>query len=197
MDDLVVAALQEGRIDRAEGLHAVGGKAAGKGHGMLLGDADVEGAFRECLAEQVDPGARRHGRRDRHDPVVLLGFLDQGVGEDLGVARRVRRRLVELAGDDVELADAVIPVRGGLGRLVALALLGDAMDQDRAALRVVADIFQNRDQVVQVVPVDRADIVKAQFLEQGAAGQQAAGIFLGPLGRPLDLAREISRPASW
>ena len=150
-----------------------------------------KGPVRKRLAEQVDPGARRHGRRDRHDPVVLLRLLDQGVGEHLGVARRVGRRLVKLAGDDIELADAVIPVGGGLGRLVALALLGDAVNQDRAALRIVADVFQNRDQVVQIVPVDRADIVEAQFLEQGAAGQEAAGILLRPLGRALDLAREL------
>ena len=30
MDDLVVAALEEGRIDRAEGFHAVGGETAGE-----------------------------------------------------------------------------------------------------------------------------------------------------------------------
>ena len=54
MDDLVVAALQEGRIDRAERLVAFGRKARGEGHRMLLGDADVEGAVGEGLVEDVD-----------------------------------------------------------------------------------------------------------------------------------------------
>ena len=42
--------------------------------------------------------------------VVLLGFADQAVGEDLGVGRRVDAALGLLAGDDVELGDAVILV---------------------------------------------------------------------------------------
>ena len=44
--DLVVAALQERRIDRAERLVAFGRKTGGERHRMLLGDADVEGAHR-------------------------------------------------------------------------------------------------------------------------------------------------------
>ena len=79
--DLVVAALQEGRIDRRERLHAVGGQAGGEGHRVLLGDADVEGAVGEALAEQVEAGAGRHGRGDGDDLVVLLGLLDQLAGE--------------------------------------------------------------------------------------------------------------------
>ena len=70
--DLVVAALQEGRIDRAERLVALGRKAGGEGHRMLLGDADVEGALGEGLVEDVDAGAGRHRGGDADDLVVLL-----------------------------------------------------------------------------------------------------------------------------
>ena len=63
VDDLVVGALQEGRIDRDERLEAFGGQAGGEGHRVLLGDADVEGARRKGLAEQVEPGARAAWRR--------------------------------------------------------------------------------------------------------------------------------------
>ena len=55
--DLVVAALQEGRIDRAERLVAFGREAGGERHRMLLGDADIEGARREGLLEHVEAGA--------------------------------------------------------------------------------------------------------------------------------------------
>ncbi|MNW13434.1 hypothetical protein D3C71_2113870 [compost metagenome] len=51
------------------------------------------------------------------------------------------------------------------------------MDQDRA-LGGVADILENRDQVIQIMPVDRADIIEAELLEQGAAGEEGAGEFL-------------------
>ena len=42
MDHLVVAALQEGGIERAERLVAFRRKACSEGNGMLLGDADIE-----------------------------------------------------------------------------------------------------------------------------------------------------------
>ena len=48
--DLVVGALQERRIDCAKRLEALGGEAGGEGHRMLLGDADIEGAFGKLLA---------------------------------------------------------------------------------------------------------------------------------------------------
>ncbi len=145
---------------------------------MLLGDAHVVGAIGEALAEQVEPGARRHGRGDRHDLLVAFGFLDQGLGEHLGVARRVGGGLGLLAGDHVELDHPVVLVRRALGRSVALALLGDHVDQHRPVVDV-AHIAQDRHQVVQVMAVDRAHVVEAQLLEQGAAGGHAAGVFLG------------------
>ena len=83
---LVVGALQEGRIDRAERLEALGRQPGGKGHRVLLGDADVEAALGEALGELVEAGAGRHRRGDGDDLVVLLGFLDQRLGEGLGVA---------------------------------------------------------------------------------------------------------------
>lgn len=47
VDQLVVAALQEGRVDRRERLHSLRREPGGERDGMLLGDADVEGALRE------------------------------------------------------------------------------------------------------------------------------------------------------
>ena len=68
--DLIVGALQEGRIDGAERLVAFRRQAGRERHRVLLGDADVEGAGRELLAEEVDAGARGHRGRDRDDLVV-------------------------------------------------------------------------------------------------------------------------------
>ncbi len=70
---------------RDEGLHAFGREARGEGHGVLLGDADIEAAGREDLGEFVEAGARRHGRGDGDDPVVAPGLVDQAVGEDRGI----------------------------------------------------------------------------------------------------------------
>ena len=49
VDHLVVGALQEGRIDRAERPVPRRGQPGGKGHRMLLGDADVERPVGEFL----------------------------------------------------------------------------------------------------------------------------------------------------
>ena len=51
VDQLVVAALQEGRVDRDHRLHALAREAGGEGDRVLLGDADVEVALREALLE--------------------------------------------------------------------------------------------------------------------------------------------------
>ena len=75
MHDLVVGALQEGRIDGAERLDAFGRQSRGEGDAMLLGDADIEGALGEALGEHVEARARRHGGGDRDDALVLLRLL--------------------------------------------------------------------------------------------------------------------------
>ena len=103
---------------------------------MLLGDADVEAAVGKFLGEEVEPGARRHRRGDGDDLVVLPRLLDQRFGEHLGIGGRGRLRLRLGAGCDVELDDAVIFVGRFLGRLVALALLRDDVNEERAVLGV-------------------------------------------------------------
>ena len=133
---------------------------------------------REFLLEHVDAGARRHRRGDGDDLVVLLGFLDQALAEHLGVLRRAALGLGLGAGGDVELDDAVILVGRALGRRVALALLRHDVDQDRAEVGV-AHIAQHRQQVVEIVAVDRADVIEAELLEQSAAGDIAARVLDG------------------
>ena len=77
MNDLIIGALQEGRIDRTERLEALDRETGSKGHGVLLGDADIEHAAREAGGELVEAGARRHGGGDGDDLLVLLGLADQ------------------------------------------------------------------------------------------------------------------------
>ncbi len=135
-----------------------------------------------------------------HDLLVALRLGDQRLGEDARVARRARGGLGLHAGDDVELHDAVIFVGAVLGRGVALALLGDDVDQHRPVVGV-ADILEHLDQRVDIMAVDRADIIEAELVEERAAGEHAAGIFLHlarrdvqRLGhRPRQLLRQLAR----
>jgi len=95
VDQLIVGALQERRIDRDDRLHAVSGEPAREGHRMLLGDADVEIPVREALFELHHAGALAHGRRDADDARILRGGVAQPLAEHLrvGFLRRRRRRL--------------------------------------------------------------------------------------------------------
>ena len=53
---------------------------------MLFGDADVEAAVREPLAERQQAGRVGHGGSDGDQLGARLGGLQQCLGEGLGVA---------------------------------------------------------------------------------------------------------------
>ena len=96
---------------------------------------------------------------------------------DLGIGGCGCFRLRLRARRHVELDDAVIFVGRFFGRLVALALLRDDVNEERSVLGV-AHVLEHRQQMIDVVAVDRPDIEESEFVEQGAAGDEAAGVFL-------------------
>ena len=73
VDDLVVGALQEGRVDRGDRARALERQAGGEQQRLLLGDADVEVAVGHRLLEDVEAGAGVHRRGDADDAAVALG----------------------------------------------------------------------------------------------------------------------------
>mmetsp|Transcript_1232 Transcript_1232/g.3507 ORF Transcript_1232/g.3507 Transcript_1232/m.3507 type:complete len:279 (-) Transcript_1232:1230-2066(-) len=77
VDHLIVAALHERRVDTAEGLEALARHTGREGDGVLLGNADVEGALGEAAAEDVHAGTAGHGGGDADDGPVLGGLLDE------------------------------------------------------------------------------------------------------------------------
>ena len=177
MHHLVVGALQKGRVDRGERLETFGRKACGEGDAVLLGDAHVEAALRKFLGKEIKAGPRRHRGGNGDDLVVLLRFLDQRFCIDLRVSGRGRLRLRLRACRHVELDDAMIFIGRFFGGLIALALLGDDVNEERAVLGV-AHVSEHRQEMIDIVAVDRADIEKAELVEQGAAGDETAGVFL-------------------
>ena len=187
---LVIGALQESGIDGTERPHALRGQAGSEGDGVLFGDANVEAAFREGLGKAVNAGARWHGSGDGDDVRIALGFLDQHVAKHVLIGRRLGLRLVLGAGNHVELHHAMISVGTGFGRAIALALLRDDMDQHRA-FRGVAHIFEHRQQVIEIMAIDRTDIIEAQFLKQRTATLgETAGIFIDARSRLLQRRRQ-------
>jgi hypothetical protein len=169
--ELVVRALQEGRVDRDHRPQAPRREAGRERHRVLLGDPDVEIAVREALGELHEAGALAHRRRDRDDARVALGHLAQPVPEHLRVGRRRLRRRQQ-ADLRVERRHAVVLDRFGRRRRVAVPLFRPHVQEARATPR--AQVAQRLDQPRQVVAVDRPDVLEAERLEQRAAGQVVA-----------------------
>ncbi len=67
VDQLVVRALQERRVDRDHRLQPFGRKPRRERHRVLFGDGDVEIAVRESLGELDQPRAFAHRGRDADD----------------------------------------------------------------------------------------------------------------------------------
>ena len=125
VDDLIVGALQERRVDRAHRLDVAGRRAGRKTYRVRFGDADVEIARRERLGELGEAGAVGHRGGDADDALVARGGCDQRVGEGLR-ERRTAALLLEppFVGRVHVRADAVERARIALGRLEALAFDG-------------------------------------------------------------------------
>mmetsp|Transcript_6704 Transcript_6704/g.21448 ORF Transcript_6704/g.21448 Transcript_6704/m.21448 type:complete len:310 (+) Transcript_6704:1127-2056(+) len=190
MDELVVGALQEGRVDGAEGLDALDGEAGGEGDGVLLGDTHVERPLREALAELVHACAAWHRRGDGHHGPVRSCEVDKRVGEDGGVRGRLGGCGQLLARRDVELWHAVVLVGRRLCGRVALAFVSLYVQQDGLLAAAVADVFEDRDEVIKVVPIDGADVVEAELLEERASRHHAARVLVDLRVGLLDLGRE-------
>ena len=176
VDQLVVPALQERGVDGHHGLEPFAGHAGGEGDGVLLGNADVVISLGEALVELHHARALAHGRRDADQPLVGLGHVAQPLAEHLrerglaGCTLGETQRRVELA------AGRVVLHRVGFGQLVAVTLLGDDVQELRAAPG--SQVFQRGDQRVEVVAIDRADVVEAELLEDGAGHDHALGVLL-------------------
>ena len=191
--DLIVGALQECRIDCDEGLVAFRRHARREGHRMLFCDPDVETALGKQFGKFINTGAGRHGCSYRHNSVVQFGLGEQGVGENAGIARRIGRRFFLCAGDDVEAGNAMILVIAVFRGRVAVAFARHDVKQYRAVQFAVADIAQHGQEVVEIVTVDRTDVIKAHFLEQRAARRHATGVFLGQASGAFDAVGEFLR----
>ncbi len=185
VDQLVIGALQEGGINRHHGLQTLAGQARSKGHGVLFGDAHVEIAFGKTPLELDHARALAHGRGDAHQARVGLRHVAQPMTKHLSEGGFGRRAGLDQADRGVELARAVVSHGVGLSKLVALAFFRDHMQELRARALVeqLDDVFQRGDERVQVVAIDRADVIETKFLEQGGGHHHAFGVLFKALGQ--------------
>ena len=137
---------------------------------MGLRDAHVEVTVRKRLVEDVGAGPARHCGRDGHDARVVPGQIGQPSAEHLLITGQPRRLLGREPGDLVPGGGRVPLDRILLGRLVALPLLGDQVNQHRAAHP--ADPPQRVDHRVDVVSVERPEVAEPQLLEEHAGNEE-------------------------
>ncbi len=147
---------------------------------MLLGDGNVEVALGKALAEGHQIGAFLHRRGDAGQARIDLGHVAQPLAEHVGVARAGRCLGLFGGVQRFQLVDRMPGDGVDFRRGEALALLGHHVQKLRAG--EVAHVAQSGDQRRQVMAVDGADVVPAEFLEQGAGYQHALGVFLGATG---------------
>jgi hypothetical protein len=113
------------------GFEPFAGHAGGEGDGVLFGDADVEVALGVALGEAHQPEPSRMAGVMAISRGSRGGGVAEPVAEDLGVAGAGGLLFVDGAGAAVEGGDAVVFGGGVFGGGVAVALLGDEVQQPR------------------------------------------------------------------
>ncbi len=185
VDDAVIGALQEGRVDRDHGPDALRGEPRRKGSRMRFRDADVEESVGPLLLERAGAGPGRHRRGDRHELGVFARELGERFTEHGGPLRRT-------ALDRAQLAR-----HGGVGR-ARVVLLGIRRRQ-REALPLLRDHvhyarplerlhdLEGLHHLPDVVTIDRPEVAEAELLEQHSRRPEILDALLHGLGEVHEL----------
>ena len=124
VNELVIGALQERRIDRHNRLEAFARESCGKRDGVLLGDSDIEIAIGKELRKAHQPRAFAHGRRNSDQTRVARSHVAEPIAKYLRV-RRLAAALGRIADGGVEFSDAVIQNRIFFGLRIPETLARD------------------------------------------------------------------------
>ena len=180
MHQLIIPALQKGRIYRAKRLHAARRQGRRKSHGMLFSDTYIETALGKKLGKQIQSRPIRHGRSDCTYFIVPSSKIGQSLGKDLGISRRVRGSLLLFAGRDVKFSRCMAFVWRSLSRTIALALLGYYMNEVRPDSALL-NHAQNWQKLVHIMAINWPDIGKPKLFKQrtpnGKPLEQPLGLF--------------------
>ena len=86
MHDLVIRPLRKVEYRATTGFHALCRHTGSKGHGMLLGDADVIDPIRNSFSNAFNPVPPHIAGGDRDDALCLMRDLIEGIHRHAGVA---------------------------------------------------------------------------------------------------------------
>ena len=148
---------------------------------MLLGNADIEIAVRKTALKLHHARTLAHGWRDANQTGVGQGHVAQPLPKHLGKGLLGWRAGALKANRWVKFARTVVGHRVSFGELITLALFGHHMQKLRSGQ--LLDVFQRGDQGIEIMAVDRADVVEAEFLKQRGGHHHTLGLLLKALGQ--------------
>ena len=138
---------------------------------MLLCHAHIKKALRVAVGKELQSGAVLHGCGDCTDLRILCSLLHQQLAENGGEGF-LRRNLRVRHSIRVKGRYAVIVAGVYLCRLIALTLFGHHMQKVRT--RPLVDRAQSTLQLLHIMSVYRADVLKAHILEHCGVVHSAA-----------------------
>ena len=183
VDQLVVSTLQESGIDRDHRFDSLARQSRGEGHGVLLGDADVEISFRVFLGKANHARSFAHRRGDPDQPLIALGHVAQPIAKDLRIGR-FASGFGDNADSGIELCHPVIENRVVLGARIAVAFTRH--DVQKLGSRKLLHVGERSQQRVKIMPVYGADVVESEFLEKRPGEHHAFHVLFPSLGQFLD-----------
>ena len=127
VNDHVVGALHERRVNCQKRFQALRRQAAGEKRGMFFGNADIEITSGMLCLEKSEPCPARHRASDRDDLLICVGEFCEGLADNLRISGCRRRR--GFAALDFVFSETVKLIRLRNCRIVAFAFFGQDVEQ--------------------------------------------------------------------
>ena len=159
---------------------------------MLFGNANIENPTWKTGLDLVKTGTRWHRRRNRHNLWINFSSSDQAIGKNRCIAWQIATRFLLRAGDNIELGNSMIFFCRWSRKRMPMSFFSNNMNQYRPMRSRVPKIFQNRQQMRHIMPVNWSDMGKAKLAENRICTHQVARGIFGSPRRPFDFCRKMT-----
>mmetsp|Transcript_17429 Transcript_17429/g.24221 ORF Transcript_17429/g.24221 Transcript_17429/m.24221 type:complete len:260 (-) Transcript_17429:715-1494(-) len=187
---LIVSTLQEGRINATERFQTFGCHTCGHGYGMLFGNTHIIGTLGETSTENVHSRSTRHSSCDTDNSPIFGGLVNEGIGKNRCQTRCQSFALDLNTRSQIKLGNTVHLITGLHSRGVSVSLDGLQVKQDWLTAITVAKLFENGNQVIQIMSIDGSDIVKSKFFKKCTTRGKATCIFINTFVDALNVFRQ-------
>ena len=157
---LIKAALEEGGIDCKNRDKSALCKTERERHGVLLGNADIKKSVFMFARKSVESSADGHRGGYGAHAVIAGREATHDIAE---FARKARTGRERLAGIYIKLRDSVELLGRTLGKIITLAL--ESIDMEKYGFVILLCHLKRFAELLDIVPVNRTDIVKSEILE--------------------------------